>query len=158
MEYGPGFKVADEMNEAAVIKAMTIGQVSQFVGVGRDTIRFYEREGLIAEPARSAAGYRLYPPQTIARLRFIQQAKSLGFSLNEIRVLLSFSDRPNTDCAEIKRQADAKIADIDGKIANLQQMRKALIGLTSACPGQGPSTDCPILDALASEEQQCQSS
>lgn len=150
MEYGID---KDVMN-----KTMAIGQVSRILGVGRDTIRFYEREGLIAEPPRTAAGYRQYQPQTITRLRFIQQGKILGFSLNEIRVLLSFLDRPNTDCAEIKRQADAKIADIDTKIANLQQMRRALFRITSACPGQGPSTDCPILDALESEEQQCQSS
>lgn len=134
-------------------KAMTVGQVSQFLGIGRDTIRFYEREGLIAEPARTAMGYRQYPAQTLTRLRFIQQGKQLGFSLKEIRVLLTFLDSPNTDCAEIKQQAEAKITDIDHKIASLQQMREALVKLTIACPGRGPSADCPILDAMESEEQ-----
>jgi Hg(II)-responsive transcriptional regulator len=133
-------------------KSLTIGQVSRDSRVGRDTVRFYEREGLLQPPARTAAGYRQYPPETVTRLRFIQHGKNLGFSLNEIRALLTLLDSQNTGCDDIKQQAETKLADIDRKIADLKRMRETLARLTSTCPGQGPSRECPIVGALEREE------
>lgn len=130
------------------MKPLSIGEVARRAGVGIEAIRFYEREGLIPEPPRKESGYRQYPPDSVARLRFIQQAKDLGFSLKEIKELLSLRIEPLTDCADIQERAEAKVGDIEGKIQTLQRMKKALANLVAACPGRGPVSECPILDAL----------
>lgn len=136
------------------MKTLTIGKVASQAGLGVETVRFYEREGLIAEPPRSeSSGYRHYPEDTIARLRFVKKAKDLGFSLKEIRELLSLKAKPSGSCADVRGRATDKIEDIDQKIALLQAMRKALTGLVKECSGKGPRTDCPILNALDSEEE-----
>lgn len=133
------------------MRAMTIGQVAQQSGTGIETVRFYEREGLI-EPSRSPSGYRQYPPEAVRRLRFIKRAKELGFSLKEIRELLAIKSDPATTCGDVKGQAEAKIADINQRIDSLQRMRQALMGLSTACPGGGPARNCPILEALETED------
>lgn len=130
------------------MKALTIGEVARRAGVGVETVRFYERRGLIAEPARRASGYRQYGSETVDRLRFIRQAKELGFTLAEIQDLLSLRVDPASTCADVKGRAEAKIADIDEKIRTLQRMKRALVKLTRACGGDGPSSDCPILESL----------
>jgi len=127
---------------------LTIGKVAQRAGVGVETIRFYERQGLISEPPRKDSGYRLYSPDAVARIRFIRKAKELGFSLKEIKELLSLRIDPLTDCADIQERAEAKVRDIEGKIQTLQRMKKALANLVAACPGRGPVSKCPILDTL----------
>ena len=134
------------------MEPLTIGKVAHFGGVGVETVRFYEREGLIADPPRSDSGYRHYPEDTVARLRFIKKAKELGFSLKEIRELLSLKAKPSGSCAEVQSQAMSKIAEIDQKIVVLQAMRKALRGLVEECAGTGPRTECPILNALEAEQ------
>ena len=106
--------------------SLTIGQLAQRAGVGVETIRFYEREGLISEPPRRPSGYRDYPLETVARIVFIRRAKDLGFTLKEINELLDLRIRPRRNCAQVKKSADAKIADIDSRIASLRRMRRAL--------------------------------
>ncbi|MBI4280591.1 MerR family DNA-binding protein [Candidatus Uhrbacteria bacterium] len=126
----------------------TIGKVARASGVGIETIRFYEREGLIPEPPRLDSGYRQYPPTTIDRVRFIKRAKDLGFTLAEIKELLSLSVGPKTTCADVKRKAQEKIKEVDTKIADLKRIRQALNRLTDQCRGKGPASECPILENL----------
>ena len=131
---------------------LTIGQLAGGAGVGVETVRYYERRGLIPEPPRSPGGYRIYSPKEVARIRFIKRAQSLGFSLNEISDLLSLKVNPRSTCAQVKSSAQAKIEDIDRRIAALQEMRQALARLAAQCRGNGPSSACPILEALDAEE------
>jgi MerR family mercuric resistance operon transcriptional regulator len=133
------------------MKPLTIGQVAQQAGVGVETVRFYERQGLLEEPARRASGYRQYPEDVVARLRFIRRAKELGFSLKEIKELLALRVDRTTTCREVKEQAQAKITDIEGKIRSLLRMSAALMELTRSCRGRGPASECPILEALEKE-------
>jgi MerR family mercuric resistance operon transcriptional regulator len=130
---------------------MTIGQMARSAGASVETIRFYEREGLLEHPARSASGYRKYPPEAVARLRMIRQAKELGFSLNEIKELLALRVAPGKSCSDVRARAERKIADIDQRIAALKRMKAALARLAAACAGRGPTSECPILEALESE-------
>ena len=134
------------------MSALTIGRVAQLASVGVETIRFYEREGLIAVPPRATFGYRHYPQDTIARLRFIKRAKELGFSLKEIKELLSLRVSPKVTCEEVRARAEAKITNIEDKIRQLQRMRRALVRLAETCQGSGPVSECPILESLALEE------
>ena len=134
------------------MKALTIGQVARHAGVGIETVRFYERQGLLVEPARKQSGYRQYGEDVVARLRFIRRAKELGFSLKEIKELLALRVDPTTTCAEVRSKAAAKIADVEQKVEALQRIRQALVKLTAVCRGRGPTSECPILDALDGEE------
>jgi MerR family mercuric resistance operon transcriptional regulator len=127
---------------------LTIGKVARGAGVGVETIRFYEREGLIERPHRKDSGYRVYPAATLDRVRFIRRAKELGFSLTEIKELLELRIVPGTTCGEIKQRAETKIDSIEDRIRRLQRMKRALQKLASACGGGGPVSECPILDAL----------
>ena len=128
------------------MKLLTRGELARLAGVGIETVRFYEREGLLAEPARTPAGYRQYGEDVVARLQFIQRAKELGFTLNDTKELLSL--RVDPSCEDVKARAEAKIADIEEKIKTLQRMKKSLARLTTECGGKGGGTECPILDAL----------
>jgi MerR family mercuric resistance operon transcriptional regulator len=130
------------------MKPLTIGQVAHRSGVGIETVRFYEREGLLAKPARTLSGYRQFDEEVIGRLQFIQRAKELGFTLNEIKELLSLRFDADTSCEDVKARAEAKIADIEDKIRTLQRMKKALVRLTQECCEKGGGSECPILDAL----------
>jgi MerR family copper efflux transcriptional regulator len=130
------------------MKPMTIGQLARQTGVGIETVRFYEREGLLEAPARRESGYRQFTEDVITRLRFIRRAKDLGFSLKEIKELLYLKREEGTTCAEVKERVEAKIADIDAKIASLRQMKAALVKVTKQCTGRGPTSACPILEAL----------
>jgi MerR family mercuric resistance operon transcriptional regulator len=130
------------------MKPLTIGELARRAAVGVETVRFYERRGLLAEPARKASGYRQYGADVVARLRFIRRAKELGFSLKEIAELIGLRLDPDTTCAEVKQRARAKLADIDAKIRDLQRMKEALLKVTASCRGRGPTSACPILDAL----------
>jgi MerR family copper efflux transcriptional regulator len=131
---------------------LTIGQVAKESGVGVETIRFYEREGLIAKPPRRPSGYRQYDREVIRRIRFIQRGKELGFSLREIAELLSLRLARGRSCADVKARATAKIEDIESKVAVLERMKEALLRLAAACGGKGSVSECPILDALDAEE------
>ena len=106
---------------------LSIGQVARLAGIGVETVRFYEREGLLEEPPRRASGYRQYSEQVVTRLHFIKRAQQLGFSLKEI-------------------------AEVERKLVELQRMRQALLQVASLCTGQGPTSRCPMLDALDQQE------
>ena len=130
---------------------MKIGELARAAGVPIDTVRYYERQGLLPLPARTASGYRQYGHDDAARLRFVRRAKALGFTLEEIRELLGLSARREADMAGMKAAAMQKLADIDDKLAELQRMRAGLDSLIASCPGHGALEHCPILDALAGE-------
>ena len=134
------------------MKALTIGRLAKQAGVNLETVRFYERRGLMPKVPRSASGYRLFPADATRRLRFIRRAQDLGFSLKEIRELLALRVSPRTTSAEIRKRAEAKIADIDGRIRSLESMNKTLRKLTKSCAGCGSASDCPILESLDREE------
>lgn len=133
------------------MSSYTTGQLARLSGVGVETIRYYERKGLIPEPPRRESGYRQYPEDTLSRLRFIRRAKALGFRLKDIKELLELRVAPGTTCADIRRSAEVKITDVRVKLEMLRQIEQTLVTLTATCPGRGPVSDCPILDAL--EEQ-----
>mgnify|MGYP001554137054 CR=1 FL=1 len=130
------------------MKMMTIGKLAKASGVCVETIRYYERKGLLQEPMRSASGYRNYSRDSISRLRFIRRAKELGFSLAEINELLCLKASPDSSKADIKTIAKEKITDINKKIADLTRISTALKELANECDGCGPVNDCPILKAL----------
>ncbi|MBC8325666.1 MAG: heavy metal-responsive transcriptional regulator [Verrucomicrobia subdivision 3 bacterium] len=125
-----------------------IGQAAKAAAVGVETVRFYEREGLLPKPKRSGAGYRLYPPDTVARLRFIKQAKQLGFTLKEINELLSLRASSRSNCGDVREHAERKRDEIDGKLRELRKLRRALDQLIEECSGEGPVSECPILGAM----------
>src|SRR3954469_13093782 len=125
--------------------SLTIGRIAQSAGVAIDTIRFYEREGLLPEPRRRPSGYREYDQATVSRLRFIRRAKDLGFTLDEIRELLALSADRNDGVEGVRERAAARLQAIDERIAELQRVRDGLSELVDACPGHGSPEDCPIL-------------
>ena len=130
------------------MNTLTIGKVARRAGIGVETVRFYEREGLIEDPPRRESGYRQYPQETIARIRFIRRSKELGFSLREIKELLALRIDPETSCEDILERAKVKIAEIDKKVQTLGRMKRALVKLAAACSGRAPTSECPILEAL----------
>jgi len=130
------------------VNSLTIGQLARRAEVGVETVRFYEREGLLEEPARRPSGYRQYDEGVVDRLRFIRRAKQLGFTLKEIKELLSLRLDPETTCGDVKSRAEAKLDDIAAKIRSLQRMKRALVKLTKACSGRGAASECPILESL----------
>ena len=127
---------------------MKIGEVARRVGIPIDTVRYYERNGLLPPPARRASGYRDYHDSDIARLNFVLRAKALGFTLIEIRELLDLSDASEGDMGNIRELAAGKLRDIEQRIAQLARVRDALKGLVEACPGRGHVSGCPIRSAL----------
>lgn len=134
------------------MKSLTSGQLAKETRVGVETIRYYERRGLIPKVPRRESGYRQYPQDMVLRIRFIKRAQELGFSLKEISELLSLRVDPNTTCADVRKRAEVKVADVDEKIQILQRMRRVLVKLIRRCQGRGPTSECPILEALASEK------
>ncbi|WP_313179887.1 heavy metal-responsive transcriptional regulator [Stenotrophomonas sp.] len=130
---------------------MNIGQLAREAGVPIDTVRYYERQRLLPTAARSAGGYRIFGEQDLRRLRFIRRAKGLGFSLEEIAELLSLSDRHQQDMASVRDTAQARLLDIEQRMAELQRMQAALAQLVDACPGHGALEQCPILAALTED-------
>lgn len=131
----------------------TIGSVGRRAGVGIDTIRYYERAGLLPPPQRRASGYRDYGDAAIEQLRFIRRAKDLGFTLDEIRELLALSSDRERGVRNVKCRAEARLAGIEERIRELQKVRRGLKQLIAACPGHGPLEHCPILRALGGEAE-----
>src|SRR5262245_7656999 len=134
------------------MKTLKIGQLARRAGVGVETVRFYEREGLLEEPARRASGYREYTDAALARLRFIRRAKELGFTLREIKELLALSGDPGATRGDVRARAEAKVTDIEERVRDLLRIKGALQALTARCHGDGPLEGCPILEALAGPE------
>lgn len=131
---------------------MQIGQLAKRAGVPIDTVRYYERNGILPAPERQASGYRAYDERDVERLRFLRRAKALGFTLVEIRDLLALSASRDDDMAGLKATASEKLADVERKLAELGRIRDGLSALIEACPGHGALERCPILAALAQED------
>ena len=134
------------------MKTFTRSQLARACGVGIEAIRFYEREGLLAPPPRSAAGYRRFDEHDLHRLHFIRKSKDLGFTLKEIGELLALHDDQSGDRAAVKALTEAKVGEIDRKIRNLSRIREVLAQLAAECSGSGPLSGCPIIHALADDE------
>lgn len=130
---------------------LTIGQVAKQTGVTVETLRFYEKQGLIETPRRTSSGYRQYPQETVKRVRFIQNAKEVGFTLKDIAELLTLRQEPGTSCPDIKLRASLKIDEVDQKIRDLTRIREALARMIVKCSSEGPVSQCPILEELDEE-------
>lgn len=128
--------------------ALKVGDVARQAGVNLQTVHYYERRGLLPKPPRTASNYRAYPQDAVLRVRFIKRAQDLGFTLQEIKELLSLRTTPGTRCTDVRHRAEAKVQDIDAKIQTLTAMRKALTNLIAGCPDAAPLSQCPILAAL----------
>jgi MerR family copper efflux transcriptional regulator len=122
-------------------------------GVNLETIRYYEREGLLPKPPRSSSGYRQFSPESVRRVRFIKRAQELGFSLKEIKELLALRIAAGSTRADVRKRAESKIVDIEGKVQHLRAMKKALVRLTESSCGNGPASDCPLLESLSLEKE-----
>ena len=134
------------------VLSMTIGELARRAGVNTQTVRFYEREGLIPEPGRGASGYRQYPPVMVERVRFIRAAKAVGFTLEEIAELLSLRVRRGASCADVRKRAESKVADIDAKLEALRRMRSVLAQMVASCSGRCAIRNCAILEAIEASE------
>lgn len=130
------------------MRTISIGQLAKAAGVGVETVRFYERKGLLDAPARKDFGYRQYGDEAVERLRFIRRAQQVGFTLKEIQDLLGLRDDPDARRADVRDRAAGKIADIDAKVRDLLAMRASLAGLLESCEGDGPASGCPIITAF----------
>lgn len=130
------------------METFTIGQLARRANVNLETIRFYERKGLLPEPPRNNSGHRQYSLTDLKRTDFIKRTQSLGFSLQEISDLLSLKVESGKTCADVKQRVKSKLIDIEEKIQTLQRMRDILMSLEANCPGKGSLAECPILEAL----------
>ncbi len=136
--------------------SMTIGKLAKLAGVGVETIRFYERRGLIQRPShKPGRGYRKYDPVNVTKLTFILRAKNLGFSLKEIKDLLNLKAGSKAKCASVKSKAQAKLEEISSKISDLIAMRAALEKLILTCSAEIPSSSCPIIEELEMDKDIC---
>jgi Hg(II)-responsive transcriptional regulator len=130
----------------------TIGALARHANVHVETLRYYERRGLIPRPRRTVSNYRIYSSHNLQRVKFIKRAQGLGFSLREIKRLLTLRAAPRARCADVQRYATDKIEEIDGKIQSLARMRKTLEQLLDECSGNRPATECPILESFESDQ------
>lgn len=133
------------------MRSMTISEVARKTGIGVESVRFYEKSGLIDEPPRTESGYRQYPATTVARIRFIRRAKELGFTLKEIKDLLYLRLDPATTCEDVRQMAEEKLGNVRAKIQSLKGIEDALGELIGACSVGGPDGECPILEALGQD-------
>ena len=136
-------------------KGLSPGKLAKAADVNIETLRYYEKRGLLPEPPRKPSGYRIYPESTIERLKFIKGAQSLGFTLDEIRELLNMRLDTDTNRAQVRQRAAAKVEDIREKIRSLTAIEQALNHMINQCHGDGSTAECPILEAIpAFGEQQ----
>ena len=124
------------------------GQLAKAAGINVETLRYYEQRALIPEPPRRESGYRIYPESSVDRIRFIKSAQELGFTLEEIKELLALRVDETASKADVRTHAAEKVIQIDAKIDALTQMRNALTHMIDQCHGEGPTSDCPILEAI----------
>ena len=132
------------------MQMLTIGKLAAAAGVGVDTVRFYERAGLLKKPVRTPSGYRMYATSDSARLRFVRRAKALGFSLEEVGELLRLNDGRGTRLS-VRTLTERRLAQIEQRLAELQRMRKTLRHLLHDCHGDGPLAGCPIIEAVLAD-------
>lgn len=133
------------------MKPLRIGQVASQAGVSVDTVRLYEREGLLRAAGRTGGNYREFSGDAVDRLRFVLRAKELGFTLREIKGLLALYDDPAATRADVRSQADAKLAEVEQELLTLREKQSALARLRAACEGDGPAQGCPILRVIAGQ-------
>lgn len=130
---------------------IAIGRLAKHTGTNIETIRYYERLGLWPAPPRSAGGYRLYAMQHLKRLNFIRRARALGFSIDDVRTLLRLADERKRPCAEVRVVAEAHLAEVRAKLADLKAMERVLKETVARC-AEGTGTHCPLIDALCRDE------
>ncbi len=135
------------------MKSFTIGGLAKAANVGVETVRFYERKGLLQTPERNKSAYRQYDRDAVDRLKFIRRAQQVGFTLKEIEDLLGLRDDPDARRADVRERATNKIADINAKVRDLLAMRESLTNLLSSCEGDGPASACPIITTLQDHEK-----
>jgi Hg(II)-responsive transcriptional regulator len=133
------------------MNGFSIGEFAKQANVHVETLRYYERRGLIPRPHRTVSNYRVYSSEDLRRVKFVKQAQGLGFSLNEIKKLLALRATPRAKCTDVRKYATYKIEDINARIRSLLRMRKTLEKLLDECAGNRPVTQCPILESLESE-------
>ncbi len=125
-----------------------VSELARRTGVKVETVRYYERRGLLSPASRSASGYRRYGDEELQRLRFILRAKTLGFTLKEIKELLELKNTPEATCHDIRQRAEVKVQDIESRIHALRAMHRALLALIDQCDNGRDSDQCPILQAM----------
>lgn len=128
--------------------SLTVSKLAKAAGVQLSTIRYYERRGLVKPAARRASGYREYDHDAVRRVRFIRHAQELGFALADIAELLALRMNTKGSCADVRRRAQRKLADIESRIISLNRMRSTLEKLVESCSEKAPTSECPILDAI----------
>lgn len=133
------------------MKTLRSGELARHANVNVETLRFYERQGLLSKPPQRASGYREYPPEAVGLVQFIKRAQALGFSLREIKELLALREVPRATCGDVVVLAERKIEEIDAKIGDLRAMRAALGKLLKECTGTAPIAQCPIIESLVGE-------
>lgn len=129
---------------------LTIGRLARAAGINVETVRYYQRLGLIQEPQKPREGFRRYPPETVDRILFIRRAKNLGFTLKEIKELLELGDG---HCADVRARAEEKRGQVAAQIRDLKRLRKTLDELIAACLAGRENAHCPIVDTLASAQK-----
>ncbi len=130
----------------------TIGRLADAAGVNVQTVRYYERRGLVPAPRRTPAGYRQYDADDVSRLRFIRHAQDLGFSLREIGELLRLRVRRGAACDAVERKTREKIALVQQRIRDLQRLNRTLVRLADACAARRPTDECPILEVMQHDD------
>ncbi|MFQ5537223.1 MAG: MerR family DNA-binding protein [Gemmatimonadota bacterium] len=134
-----------------VPEVLTIGQLASRAGVGVETLRFYERKGLLPPPPRTPAGYRQYPADMVRRVAFIRRAQGLGFTLAEIHDLLDLRVESPEACGAVEARAREKLASVEEKMQELRRIRRVLGSLVEACAAREPTSECPILEELTED-------
>lgn len=134
----------------------TIGRVAKAAGVGVETVRYYERQGLIEKPMPRRISHREYSTSVVDRIRFIKRSQELGFTLSEVSELLALADESGASRKRVKELATKKLIAIREKLADLQQMESTLSALVNDCSGKGPLAGCPIIDAITNNHSQCE--
>ncbi|MCP9290554.1 MerR family transcriptional regulator [Gracilimonas sediminicola] len=140
-------------NKYSDITTFKIGEVARRADVNKETVRYYEKRGLIPEPDRRRSGYRIFTQRHIDQIKFIKRSQELGFTLNEIQELLDLRMDEETTCSQIKTEAEEKYQDVVSKIRDLKRIKATLTELIDSCSGQGPKGDCPILEALEGDSE-----
>ena len=138
------------MRDHAVVKGLQRAELAERTGCNLETVRYYEKVGLLPEPPRTAGGYRSYDTTHERRLRFVLRARELGFSLDEIRELLRLVDERDRPCAEARDVAAIHLADVRAKIADLKRMERVLKSVVAQC-GDGTLPECPLIETLFQE-------
>ena len=128
-------------------------EVAERAGVNVETLRFYERKGILPAPPRRASGYRDYPPETVERVRFIKRAQELGFSLREVQELLELRQTGRAKAGRVRKVAETKLEEIEHKIRDLEAMKQSLSDLLCACNGRTTVAACPIIESLSGCER-----